>query len=129
MSVAGGIIHLPHTQNFPKNCFSPPDKDTYMCVSGGQKHYFSGKVYLRTKRIIPSSVPFKKSKTENRSLSTASKEIWKWWILSPTYLPTRENLNVGELQRSDIKTWFTLLSHTCCHNYWKIPFKRLQNLN
>ena len=31
-----GIIHLVHTQDFPKNqYFLPPDTHTYRCVSGG----------------------------------------------------------------------------------------------
>ena len=32
------IIHLVRTQNFPKNYhFLPPDKHTYVCISGGRK--------------------------------------------------------------------------------------------
>ena len=36
------IIHLVGTQNFPKNCFLPPDTHTYMGVSGGRKCKFFG---------------------------------------------------------------------------------------
>ena len=40
-----GIIHVLHTQNFPKKQhFLKPDTHTYLCVSGGKKYYFFRKV-------------------------------------------------------------------------------------
>ena len=38
------------SESFPKNhYFLPPDRHTYVFVSGGQKYDFFGKFYVRTK--------------------------------------------------------------------------------
>ena len=61
--VSLGIIHLVHTQNFPKKNrhFSPPDTHTCVCVSGGEKCFFfsENSTYVLNERSLLSKYLFK----------------------------------------------------------------------
>ena len=42
-----------YTEFSEKKCFLPPDKYTHVCVSGGKKYKFFGKVCVYTTWMIP----------------------------------------------------------------------------
>ena len=53
MMIMYEISYLVRTQNFPKNYyFLSPDRLKHVCLTGGKRYKFFGKLCLRYKRMI-----------------------------------------------------------------------------